>query len=143
MHPGLREICEQQAGEVVLFQWIEWLKEELQLLPIHFSTLEEGEEEDDGAKEEDETGASATDGAGVGVMDEAARRQAALDFLGGVEVIHGEPYTERKSTFQAHVGKVSTEAEAHRVVEYLLMNGASVDWVPCCGMIMCDVFTHP
>ncbi len=171
--PGLRDIFEQQAGAVVLFTWIEWLKEELKLLPIHHSTLEEGEGDDNGEAEEDgaSTSASASTGAGgaVGVMDEAARRQAAQDFLGGIEVVHGEPYTERKvqglidgwrdgwmgiggtihihrvsispplllcrvggwdctqtrtqSTFQAHVGKIKTEAEAHRVVEYLLMNG--------------------
>jgi hypothetical protein len=90
LHTGLRELFEQQAGEVVLFQWIEWLKEELQLLPIHHSTLEEGQDagEEEGDEEEN--------GGGPVVMNEAARRQAALDFLGGIEVVHGEPYTERK-----------------------------------------------
>lgn len=82
---------------MVLFQWVEWLKEELQLLPIHFSTLEEeGEAEEDKGGEADGAAGSGGGGGAAAVMDEAARRQAALDFLGGVEVIHGEPYTERK-----------------------------------------------
>lgn len=85
----------------MLFQWIEWLKEALQLLPIHHSTLVQEEDEgQEGAADQSANGeASSSGGAAAAVMDEAARRQVALDFLGGIEVVHGEPYMERKVFF--------------------------------------------
>lgn len=95
---GLREIYEQQAGEVVLFQWVEWLKDTLSLLPIHHSThAEEGEggEDDD----EDEKERRAQEDA---LNEVALRQQLLLDFMKDIEVIHGDPYTERKVSMKKH-----------------------------------------
>lgn len=124
-------------GEVVLFTWVEWLREQ-GLAPA------EGEEESDpekgaGAESGDHMAAlglsddadAAADGGSltvqapwgmVRVTCEEDRRQLALMESVAGRVVHGEPFTERKSTFQAHCCSVSGADEVRAVVELLLLN---------------------
>lgn len=39
---------------------------------------------------------------------------SAEDVEASVEIVHGEPFTDRKSTFQAHLARVSSEQQARR-----------------------------
>lgn len=53
--------------------------------------------------------------------DQFSRSQttAMEDAEDSVEIIHGEPFTDRKSTFQAHLAKVSSEYEVSRCIMVL------------------------
>ena len=44
------------------------------------------------------------------------------DELDSPEILHGEPITDRKSTFQAHLVKVSSEQEMENAIRELKMN---------------------
>ncbi len=115
IYDGLQEIFHNQAGEVVLFPWCEWLKEELHLLPITHSTAEEdeNEEKEDNHDSHDD---DHTTNNGNALTPQAAARQH------GLELIHGVPFTERKSTFQAHLARITTEKDARTIIECLLLD---------------------
>ncbi len=118
IYEGLQELYAQQAGEVVLFSWCEWLKEELKLLPITHTTATEQEEAADGGDDSssDDDAAAANSASSSSLTPQAAARQH------GLELIHGVPLTERKSTFQAHVARITTEEEARTILECLLLD---------------------
>lgn len=56
-------------------------------------------------------------------MDRAGERHVAED-EGFVEIVHGEAFTDRKSTFQAHLARVSSERQVNRYTHH----GSTVQW---------------
>lgn len=119
IYEGMQEVFRQQAGEVVLFSWCEWLKEELHLLPItHSTAADEQVEEQETSGERDKCdraldGTRSDDGA---LTPQYAARQHGLD------LVHGAPLTERRSTFQAHLARITSERDARTVLECLKLD---------------------
>jgi hypothetical protein len=115
IYDGLQEIFHNQAGEVVLFPWCEWLKEELHLLPITHSTAAEEEEEEEGDDHDSHDGNHLPNNSNALTPQAAARQH-------GLEIIHGVPMTERKSTFQAHLARITTENDVRTIIECLFLD---------------------
>ncbi|GAB5030572.1 protein impact [Nannochloropsis oceanica] len=115
IYDGLRDIFHNQAGEVILFPWCEWLKEELHLLPITHSTAAEEGSGEKGDNHDSHDCEHIINNGSVLTPQAAARRH-------GLELIHGVPFTERKSTFQAHLARITTEKDARTVIECLLLD---------------------
>jgi hypothetical protein len=104
---GLQGVFEQQAGEVVVFPWVEWLREHLGVGLGDYDGAGQEEEE-----EEEDLGPTAW------ANDIPAGPDPSQDD-GGLEVLHGQPITDRKSTFQAHLARVTTEEQAKQFVALL------------------------
>ncbi|CAI5468769.1 unnamed protein product [Closterium sp. Yama58-4] len=127
------------CGEVVIFQWVEWIKEQewvWQHAPLLTDLHEtEGQESSRGegreAAGEGETGAAETAEAtarrgGGGRGEEGKVGESAEEGAGEVEralgIVHGVPFTEKRSTFQAHLAPVSSPADVAAVMDVLLAN---------------------
>ena len=119
---GMKELFEAAAGEVVIFSWCEWLKEELHLQPLRHTTALEEEEDDGGHEEQEEQQqqhrqrqSEISTSSSTLTPQEAAK-------LHNLNLIHGVPCTERKSTFQAHLARITTEEDAKTIVNCLLLD---------------------
>jgi hypothetical protein len=113
-HPELAELHAQQLGEGCLFPWIEHLKD----------VLTPEAEVPQADMEEDDIGSDvliAADSVSTYGSERQPAGQQDPEEL-GLEVWHGEPFTDRKSTFQAHVAKIRTEADAMRVLAWLKLD---------------------
>ena len=58
----------------------------------------------------------------LAVVDNAFKHLQVSESEEKPEIIHGEPFTDRKSTFQAHVAHVKTIAQVKQVMEELSQN---------------------
>ncbi|PRW56314.1 IMPACT [Chlorella sorokiniana] len=125
-------------GEVVLWQWVEHLRErwaDLAPKPAAEDAAAAGADIDADAALAAELQAAELlecgDEAGAG---ERRQRQARSLAAGDEEleraiaevaqtVVHGEPFTERRSTFQAHVAPATSMKHVKALMELLLQNG--------------------
>jgi hypothetical protein len=113
-------------GEVAIFAWAEWLREQPVLWPPGGGSSSggdgEGDDEDDGGGVLPDDGA-APECAGRTAPPLPAPRdeaeEAAADAM-APRIITGAPYTIQKSTFQAHVAPVASVAEVRGVVAALM-----------------------
>lgn len=121
IYEGLKSLFEAAAGEVVIFSWCEWLKEELHLQPLtHTTALEEEDEEEEQEQEEQQQQHSQRQSEISSSSSTLTPQEAAK--LHDLVLIHGLPFTERKSTFQAHLAKITTEEDAKTIVNCLLLD---------------------
>jgi len=106
-----------QPGEVVLYTWIAFLQEEWeQRKPPAPPPLAETDAETSTALR------SAAEQKESSVMNEKNAQHLERMRQIGAKIVHGEPLTEKKSTFQAHMVPISDPAEVPPVIEYLLQN---------------------
>ncbi|KAG2483524.1 hypothetical protein HYH03_017631 [Edaphochlamys debaryana] len=109
-------------GEVCLYNWVEWLKEAELLWNAPTAPGPSGR----GARKQEEGEGEGGEGTGPAAsrraagVKEAAREAEALELLRQLRVTSGEPYVEKKSTFQAHVAPVSSFEEVTLVMDALL-----------------------
>ncbi|KAG2444222.1 hypothetical protein HYH02_009160 [Chlamydomonas schloesseri] len=108
-------------GEVVLYNWVEWLKEQelLWSAPAGPGGASGGKGQVDAAAGEGGEGGSGTSRRAAAVK-EAVREAEAVELLRALKVTSGEPYIEKKSTFQAHVAPVRSFEEVAAVMDALL-----------------------
>ncbi|KAF5840175.1 hypothetical protein DUNSADRAFT_17522, partial [Dunaliella salina] len=125
--PALRfeSLC--PTGEVVLYDWVEWLKEEHSHL---YQLPQQQRQQGDQAQDSREDGEQGGTGSGEDDLDdregeEGMRREisshvlrqsrddADLELMEAMRprIVSGEPNTERKSTFQAHLAPVRSTDE--------------------------------
>ncbi|GFR40828.1 hypothetical protein Agub_g1303, partial [Astrephomene gubernaculifera] len=114
-------------GEVALYNWVEWLREQEELLwslPAAPPAAGAGAggagggEADAGDGEEGSGSASKKQAAGK--HEGAVREAEVVELLRSLRVTSGEPHVEKKSTFQAHVAPVSSFQEVRAVMDALL-----------------------
>jgi len=130
-----------RPGEVVIYAWAEWLRESLAPeCPIDGAREAEGEHEaerlaglsldDPPSTSHDDASEARGDDAlivqapwgAVRVTCEADKRRLEVMVAVSRRTRHGDPFTERKSTFQAHCCQVGSVEEVRAVVDYLLTN---------------------
>jgi hypothetical protein len=102
-----------QPGEVVLYNWIAWLQEEWEQRkpPPPLPTQEtDSSTLDAGAPSESPT-----------INEESVQHLELMRQI-AAKIVHGEPLTEKKSTFQAHVVPITDPTEIPPIMEYLLQN---------------------
>mmetsp|Transcript_26004 Transcript_26004/g.70456 ORF Transcript_26004/g.70456 Transcript_26004/m.70456 type:complete len:327 (+) Transcript_26004:117-1097(+) len=126
-------------GEVVLYDWVEWLKEEhshLYQLPQQQQQQqgdqvqdgqEDGEQGENGSGEDDLGDEEGEEGQKREVSSHTlhqSRQDADLELMEAMRphIVSGEPNTERKSTFQAHLAPVRSTDEVFAVVAILMEN---------------------
>lgn len=110
-----------RAGESIVFEWVTWLKEQPELQPpvqaaqeLDQLTLEEGRQQEAELDAEEVRQQS--------VLWQQAKVEAKRKQEIEKRLVHGEPFTERKSTFQAHLAPVSSSEEVEEVMATLLDN---------------------
>lgn len=108
-------------GEVVLFSWIEHLRDAWQRLappppPPAMELL--------GSATQAATAAAAAEVAAAALSQVSLEHEAARQALALVaeSISHGEPVTEKRSTFQAHLAPVDSVHAVEAVLECLLAN---------------------
>ncbi|GLI69689.1 hypothetical protein VaNZ11_014377 [Volvox africanus] len=117
-------------GDVVLYNWVEWLREQEIFWAVPSApsqqVLHNGKQQqrehreqrgDEGAEEEGATHGSSRRPA---TIKEGIREAEAVELLRAMRVTSGEPYVEKKSTFQAHVAPVRSFEEVAAVMDALL-----------------------
>ncbi|GAB4820721.1 hypothetical protein N2152v2_007767 [Parachlorella kessleri] len=117
-------------GEVVLFTWIEHLRERwLELAP---GPQQEAEQDLPGHAGAEALSAASLDGPeSAGILSDAApagpfddpleaRQLVMAEMVDGI--VHGEPFTEKRSTFQAHLAPVTNIQQVEAVMDVLLQN---------------------
>ncbi|KAK9814487.1 hypothetical protein WJX72_006663 [[Myrmecia] bisecta] len=127
-------------GEVVLYNWVEWLKEQEILWASSHSPPAAAEPSSTAAdakgdaatalaqldlhEEDHASDAAAT--TGQEAHTEQQRRQNDLLLAAVVEaeqtIVHGEPFTEKKSTFQGHLAPVTSAQDVEAVMAALLQH---------------------
>eukprot|EP01102_Stenamoeba_stenopodia_P004965 TRINITY_DN15465_c0_g1_i1.p1 TRINITY_DN15465_c0_g1~~TRINITY_DN15465_c0_g1_i1.p1 ORF type:complete len:318 (+),score=100.11 TRINITY_DN15465_c0_g1_i1:211-1164(+) len=113
--------------EVVIFQWADWLRENVTpFLGIQSKFKErkiplEEEEEEEPIPEEIEVTLMGDDGSSK--MEEDQPSEPQPDDL---KIFTGTPLTDRKSKFVGHVALVNSEADVDRMVEQLKRNSKKV-----------------
>lgn len=106
-------------GEVVLYTWVAWLQQEWEQRappPPPAASSPSANQEDDAQELPLENLAISTKNTPL-ISQEAQLIQEM-----GAKIIHGEPLTEKRSTFQAHVAPVRDLPEISAVMDYLLLN---------------------
>ncbi|GIL71207.1 hypothetical protein Vretifemale_1804 [Volvox reticuliferus] len=99
-------------GDVVLYIWVEWLREQEILWAVPSapsqqwlnSRQQQQQLEEEGAEGEGATHGSSRRAATVKGAQEPAREAEAMELLRAMRVTSGEPYVEKKSTFQVRRG---------------------------------------
>ncbi|XP_056377710.1 protein IMPACT isoform X1 [Hyla sarda] len=121
----LEEIYLQNLGENILYQWVEKIREFLEdksktssPAPSSKATTEETEADDDNIASSSEL---LSDLLTCSVID------GAFDSLEGFgkeipSVVHGEPISDRRSTFQAHLAPVNNPGQVKEVLNNLYEN---------------------
>lgn len=111
------------AGEPILFDWIETLKRKLETLAEILADSDESEEDSEEEEYEEEPhecwehgagpGSALPQGGGWAPPSDAGRLSQVLDRRRTdlPEIVHGEPFTEKKSTFQAHLCRVKSHED--------------------------------
>lgn len=119
-------LFEEAVGEVVVFRWVEWLKEQDWLweearswVQEHAPPIEPVSEKDDSVSPpmvsdmpEEIVHSSER------ILDEKGLEE--LDTILGI--VHGEPFTEKRSTFQAHLAPAKSVDDVKAVLDALLRN---------------------
>lgn len=107
----LGELFEAEKGEAILFSWAGKVREHLPLLLAMASA------EGSAAESDEEDGA----GGGTGWAPRPAGGEEEPEGAAeALQIVHGEPIVDRKSTFQAHLARVRTERDVRAVREFLL-----------------------
>lgn len=99
-HQYFQEYCESNVGEVVLFDCVEWIKENIGMA---------------NSNQQQEVRQSVP--LVTGSEDEIAEENLALE--GFDDIYHGEPLIDRKSVFQAHVAPVHSVDDVMNVLATL------------------------
>ncbi|GAQ86006.1 hypothetical protein KFL_002650020 [Klebsormidium nitens] len=127
---GMAAVYSEDPGEPVLFRWTEWIKEQDSLWEAadswHKQRRNEARDISDrelarGLEEESlrqEIGNRARQLATRTEAEEAAGREMETK-LG---IVHGSPFVDRKSTFQAHLAEVHSSEDVERAMQALLAN---------------------
>ncbi|KXZ45200.1 hypothetical protein GPECTOR_57g490 [Gonium pectorale] len=111
-------------GEVALYNWVEWLKEQELLWSAPAGPQQQQQQQQrgggGGGGDGAEGGGGGTSSRRAAAAKEAVREAEALELLRSLRVTSGEPYVEKKSTFQAHVAPVHSFEEVAAVMDALL-----------------------
>ncbi|XP_072008167.1 LOW QUALITY PROTEIN: protein IMPACT [Engystomops pustulosus] len=120
---NLEEMYLQNLGENILYQWVEKIREFLEeksktshQVPKLKSTTEETEADDDDSSSEllnDLLLCSGID-ASFDTLEDAAKEVPSI--------VHGEPISDRRSTFQAHLAPVTSPSQVKEVLNKLYEN---------------------
>ncbi|KAL4541108.1 hypothetical protein Ndes2437B_g05496 [Nannochloris sp. 'desiccata'] len=106
-----------QPGEVILYTWIAFLQEEWeQRKPPAPPPLTETD-----ANTPTALPAAAKQKEPSEINEETANHLELMRRI-AAKLVHGEPLTEKKSTFQAHLVPIKDPAEIPPIIEYLLQN---------------------
>ncbi|EFJ06438.1 hypothetical protein SELMODRAFT_135451, partial [Selaginella moellendorffii] len=119
---GFHELYSSSDGEVIVFKWIEWMKVGRRIY-VEQHWLWNCEKRTALAASTKETGTLFFQPKQAFVLSfdvPAELNVEELDKLHGI--IHGCPFTEKKSTFQAHLAPVHSADEVETVMEALLRN---------------------
>eukprot|EP00891_Asterochloris_glomerata_P005293 jgi/Astpho2/5293/Aster-x1287 len=100
-------------GEVVLFSWVEWLREQEHLWHDEESKQQQQAEEEEPTAGQAEPLAEAVGGTQLGPSSAG---------MSEADIVHGEAFTERKSTFQAHLAQVTSVKQVEAVMALLKQN---------------------
>ncbi|KAK9863243.1 hypothetical protein WJX84_006474 [Apatococcus fuscideae] len=100
----------------VIYDWLEWLRGEGLL-----DDLLPGQGETPAGTKEPHAEAAAASTAAEEAASSAQEYLSHLDEVGS-HILHGEPITEKRSTFQAHLARVDTAKGVQEVMEALLKN---------------------
>lgn len=113
-----KPVCS-SAGEVVLYNWSEWLKQMQHL----WAPAPEPEHDQTNFVESDAQLAAALQQADLNGEQQGAQLQQPHS-IGMPEdlIIHGEPFTESKSTFQAHLAPVTSTEDVQNCMTSLLQH---------------------
>ncbi|PNW85773.1 hypothetical protein CHLRE_03g206000v5 [Chlamydomonas reinhardtii] len=109
-------------GEVVLYQFVEWLKEQelLWSVPVGPGGAGGGKGQADASAEEGGEGGGGGTSRRAAAVQEAVREAEVVELLRALRVTSGEPHVEKKSTFQAHVAPVKSFEEVAAVMDALM-----------------------
>ncbi len=96
---------------MLVYQWVEWLREYVKTKED--LDLGEGLEPADSLRKSNGGARSGDSSSPVKSAESAVlgASQGGTDGDSGMEIVHGEPLTDRKSTFQAHVAEVHSADE--------------------------------
>ncbi|EDO45445.1 predicted protein [Nematostella vectensis] len=115
---GLYDIYKENQGEIVLYQWVEKLRE----MVDEKVKEKQKEETTHTVYPTDDKGFEATTSKDNSGSKFDYNSKNVLDASSSIEIIHGEPFTERKSTFQSHLAFVTKEAEVREMLHELKLN---------------------
>lgn len=128
----LTNLYEESVGEVVVFRWVEWLKEQDWLWEEGRSWMREHAPPPVELSDQKDASTASMDShmpAEEVVMDTSLQiSERILDEKGLEEldkilgIVHGEPFTEKRSTFQAHLAPVKNANDVEAVMDALLRN---------------------
>ncbi|XP_062502063.1 protein IMPACT-A-like isoform X2 [Corticium candelabrum] len=121
-------IARDSHGEVVIYQWIECVREHLNSLlhdgkceTVAEAALEHCLSPDDGFKVALRASTELLDSASLCQFIPEQTVECG-DQVGCPEIAHGEPVVDRKSTFQAHLATVTSKLEVSEVLQCLMKN---------------------
>ncbi|CAM9290286.1 unnamed protein product [Ectocarpus fasciculatus] len=111
------------GGTVVVFDWVETLRDLLSR--TEYTSSSPAADSDDDNDGDEKTGSSLTAAANNSEknMEGGEPLEAELPADEYVEIFHGQAFTDRKSTFQAHLARVSSESQVAWVRRRLMENG--------------------
>ena len=143
----LDEVADNAKGQVVLFQWVEYLKEAWDVLQERHqqsgnqgqvsaaSTVSSADELDDSSgnrKDQGDHAATAEELLELAIQSATPRQQPQSGKVDANRsnnnntpcppIASGDPYTERKSLFIAHVAPIQSESQVAQVRDELLQN---------------------
>ncbi|XP_076134924.1 protein IMPACT isoform X1 [Alosa pseudoharengus] len=122
---SLEEIYLENAGESILYLWVEKIREFLVEKSLSSDSVEESELRKTMVTEEEEDYDDEEDYIDYSVLKNTDQAHLFVDRLGGEElpeIKHGEPITERRSTFQPHLAMVVTPKQVRLVLDKLYEN---------------------
>lgn len=96
------------SGAVVIFDWVETLRDLLSRTDYDSAPAAAADDED-GQSSPSSTSRVDVVGNGQEEEEEEEPPEAEIGLEEGVEIVHGQAFTDRKSTFQAHLARVSSE----------------------------------
>lgn len=102
---NLEAIYRECRGQVVVYQWVEWLRE--------YVESKQGDRKEETLPDLE---SELTSGSPITDFTWKPAKELPASSAGGeggarLEIVHGEPLTDRKSTFQAHVARVGSIEE--------------------------------
>jgi Uncharacterized protein family UPF0029/RWD domain len=104
-----------QPGEVILYTWIAFLQEEWEQRkppPPPAEVYSDASLATRNAEQKDD----------APILNEESAQHLKLMRQIAAKIVHGEPLTEKKSTFQAHVVPITDPSEIPSIMEFLLQN---------------------
>lgn len=125
---SLVKIYQESVGEVVVFRWVEWLKDQGWMwkeahvwMQKHIPPVADNHKTMVIASSYPMPQESQLDGKveGTGLMRDEKSLEELDQVLG---IVHGVPFTEKKSTFQGHLAPVTSVEQVETVMDALLRN---------------------